>query len=174
MHMWFFFLGIVTISALIINLHLVYRCSACSNHICKKNYLANTVADVRWRRERPLSAFHCIPNGTVRRWNPGLEFARPAIDMQPPLARRKFLQRSLTSSEILNPNYRCVPPPLPHPRPSSNSCNAKPMPTYEECNFAPINQLKNDCTEPKAVMENVSIANLYYCCEKFELKFFSD
>ncbi|XP_065205853.1 calcium release-activated calcium channel protein 1-like [Planococcus citri] len=93
----------------------------CNSQFCKNNYYGS--GDIRWKRDqRPGAGSNSgafFPNcNNYRRWNamaaaaaslPITEFARPPYEMPPPSARRKYLQRSLTSSEILAPTYKYVP-----------------------------------------------------------------
>lgn len=104
-----------------------------------------------------VNASQFIQNSNHRRWNAPSEFARPPYEMPPPSARRKYLQRSLTSSEILAPTYKYAPP-VPNAKLAKNSfCNSnKSIHAYETHTLPSAYHFKREAGSPRTVTTQVS------------------
>lgn len=136
------------------------RHNICNNQYCKNNYYSNAISDVRWKRQRSVNPIQFYQNSNQRRWNAPVEFARPPYEMPPPPARRKYLQRSLTSSEILAPTYRYMST-IPNAKLTKNSfCNSnKSVHAYETHTLPAAYHSKQDVNSSRTVTNEVSDAD---------------
>lgn len=118
------------------------RHTTCDEYCCRRGYRTNGIPDFRWRRERPVHPIPYYPGSAFlgnRRWNQSsVDFTRTPIEIMANPARRKYLQRSLTSSELLSPTYKRCLPAIPLQKSQKNSLygSSKSVHSY-------------DCVQPK-------------------------
>lgn len=132
------------------------RHNICNDHLYKKSYNSNTISDVRWKQDRTVNTVsHCQGTNGGRRWNPAADYSRSPFEMQPQSSRRKYLQRSFTSSEILDSNHRCLQG-LQNIKPNRTSiCNTN---SYNGVQNIPSKKERN-CS--KTVCNNISEKETY-------------
>lgn len=83
--------------------------------------------------------YNSLGLGGNRPWNvSSMDMFRPPFESYPNPTRRKYLQRSLTSSELMGPSYRRCLPAIPLPKSQKNSLygSSKSVHSY-------------DCVQPK-------------------------
>lgn len=131
----------------------------------------NANADMRWKRDRRGSTIPHFQHFNGRRWNIPADFPRPSFEPPSPSTRKKYLQRSLTSSEILNPSYRCLPT-VPNHKLHNNFCNSnKSVHIYEGCNYPPLCQQPVEGRCSKIITNDVSVFILFYVVQISEIVF---